>query len=180
MLLYLTSGAELGREGDSGILGDLGHSRPLESIAGGHEYFRGRAVCNASDRRLAFIRELWHDARLRPARGQHVVRHFVPVAQPRQGGIGISAITLWELAWLATHGRLEITGTADVFVEKITSRTAVRPITARIAVLANQLPATYSSDPCDQLIGATALAEGIPLITKDKKIRDCRQIQTIW
>ena len=24
----------------------------------------------------------------------------------RAGGIGISAITLWELAWLATHGRL--------------------------------------------------------------------------
>ncbi|MBV8820721.1 MAG: PIN domain-containing protein, partial [Acidobacteriaceae bacterium] len=31
-------------------------------------------------------------------------------AATREGGLAISAITLWELAWLATHGRLEILG----------------------------------------------------------------------
>jgi PIN domain nuclease of toxin-antitoxin system len=102
-------------------------------------------------------------------------------AAGREGGIAISAITLWELAWLATHGRLDIAGTTvDTFVEKISSRTAIRPITARIAVLANQLPADYSRDPCDRLIGATALAEGIALITKDVNIRSCRAIMSIW
>jgi PIN domain nuclease of toxin-antitoxin system len=95
-------------------------------------------------------------------------------------GIAISAITLWELAWLATHDRLEINGTAEAFVEKISSRTAIRPITAKVAVLANQLPADYSGDPCDRLIGATAVAEGIALVTKDARIRACRQIKTIW
>ena len=98
----------------------------------------------------------------------------------KSGGLAISAITLWELAWLATHNRLEIVGTADAFVEEITSRTAIRPITAKIAVLANQLPVTYSTDPCDRLIGATALAEGLALVTKDGTIRDCKQIKTIW
>jgi PIN domain nuclease of toxin-antitoxin system len=44
----------------------------------------------------------------------------------------------------------------------------------------NQLPASYSADPCDRLIGATALAEGIPLVTKDRNIRNCREIKTIW
>jgi PIN domain nuclease of toxin-antitoxin system len=68
----------------------------------------------------------------------------------------------------------------EAFVEQIVSRTAIRPITAKIAVLANQLPANYPADPCDRLIGATALAEGIALITKDSKIRACRQIKTIW
>lgn len=95
-------------------------------------------------------------------------------------GIGISAITLWEIAWLATHDRLEITGTVETFVERISSRTAIQPITVKIAVLANQLPADYSGDPCDRLIGATALAEGIALVTKDERIRACRQIKTIW
>jgi PIN domain nuclease of toxin-antitoxin system len=47
----------------------------------------------------------------------------------QEGGIGISAITLWELAWLATHGRLALTGTVDAFVERIISRTSVQPIT---------------------------------------------------
>jgi PIN domain nuclease of toxin-antitoxin system len=49
-----------------------------------------------------------------------------------------------------------------------------------VAALANQFPADYSSDPCDRLIGATALAEGMVLITKDMKIRDCKQLQTLW
>ena len=96
------------------------------------------------------------------------------------GGLAISAITLWELAWLATHGRLNFTGTIDDFVEKLSSRTAIRPITPRIAVLASQLPATYSKDPSARLIGATALAEGMALITKDRTIRGCNQIKTIW
>ena len=72
------------------------------------------------------------------------------------------------------------TGTADAFIEEITSRTAIRAITAKVAVLANQLPATFSSDPCDRLIGGTALAEGITLVTKDRTIRDCKAIKTIW
>ena len=98
----------------------------------------------------------------------------------RSGGLAISAITLWELAWLATHGRLNIIGTVDAFVEEITSRTAIRPITARIAVLANQFPPTYSSDPSDRLIGATAMIEGLAVVTKDRTIRECKQIKTIW
>ena len=101
-------------------------------------------------------------------------------AAGQTGGLAISAITLWELAWLATHGRLDINGTADAFIEEITSRTAIRPITSRVAVLANQLPSTCPRDPCDRLIGATALAEGMALVTKERTIRDCKQIKAIW
>jgi PIN domain nuclease of toxin-antitoxin system len=105
---------------------------------------------------------------------------MMPTISRSPTGIAISAITLWELAWLAAHDRLEITGTVEAFVEKISSRTAVQPITVKIAVLANQLPADYSGDRCDRLIGATALAEGIALVTKDTRIRACKQIKTIW
>ncbi len=98
----------------------------------------------------------------------------------QETGLAICAVTLWEVAWLATHGRLQITGTVESFVERISSRTAVRPITPKIAVLANQFSDDYSADPCDRLIGATALAEGMALVTKDADIRKYRQIQTIW
>jgi PIN domain nuclease of toxin-antitoxin system len=98
----------------------------------------------------------------------------------REGGTAISAITLWELAWLMTNGRLDISGTLEAFVEEIAARTAVRPITAKVAVLANQFPPSYPGDPCDRLIGATALAEGIPLVTKDRNIRSSKQVKTIW
>jgi PIN domain nuclease of toxin-antitoxin system len=97
-----------------------------------------------------------------------------------EGGIAISAITLWEVAWLATHRRLTILGTVEAFVERIASRTSVQPITPKIAVLANQWPDSYSHDPCDRLIGATALAEGLTLVTKDRNLRACKQLSTIW
>jgi PIN domain nuclease of toxin-antitoxin system len=101
-------------------------------------------------------------------------------AARQKDGLAISAITLWELAWLATHGRLQVTGTVDAFVEKIVSTLVIRPITTRVAVLANQLPSTYPGDPSDRIIGATAMSEGIPLVTKDRAIRNCKQIKTIW
>ena len=98
----------------------------------------------------------------------------------RAGGVAISAITLWELAWMATHGRLQLAGTVEAYLDELSSRVAVRPITSKVASLANQLPADYSGDPCDRLIGATALAEGMVLVTKDIRIRSCGQLQTLW
>jgi PIN domain nuclease of toxin-antitoxin system len=98
----------------------------------------------------------------------------------RTGGLAISAITLWELAWLVSHGRLQVTGTVEAYLDEVSSRVALRPITTKVAALANQFPADYSSDPCDRLIGATALAEGMVLVTKDTRIRDCKQLRTLW
>jgi PIN domain nuclease of toxin-antitoxin system len=118
-------------------------------------------------------------AAIEPAKLSKPAAHAIRTAGG-SGGLAISAITLWELAWLATHGRLNFIGTVDDFVEKLSSRTAIRPITPRIAVLANQLPATYSRDPSDRLIGATAMSEGFALITKNWAIQNCKQIKTIW
>jgi PIN domain nuclease of toxin-antitoxin system len=97
-----------------------------------------------------------------------------------KGGIAISAMTLWELAWLMTNHRLDIRGTAEAFVEEISTRMIVLPITAKIAVVASQFPANYPGDPCDRLIGATAMAEGVALVTKDRNMRNSKQIRTIW
>ena len=98
----------------------------------------------------------------------------------RVGGLGISAITLWEAAWLVTNHRVSFNGTPEAYLEEISSRTAVFPITQRIAIVANQLPQTYPNDPSDRLIGATAMEEGIALVTKDRTIRSHNQIKTIW
>ena len=56
----------------------------------------------------------------------------------------------------------------------------MRPITPEIAVLAAQFPADYPRDPADRLIGATARAEGLTLITRDEKIRRSPLIKTVW
>jgi len=95
--------------------------------------------------------------------------------------IGIAAITLWELAWLATTGRLEPGGTVRSFIERVTSGVVVLPLTAEIAALAAGFPPDrYPKDPADRLIGGTALAAGIPLVTKDDAIRRSGLVTTIW
>ena len=101
-------------------------------------------------------------------------------ARGRQEGIAIAAISLWEIAWLATNGRLAIQTTVEAFVEKISSRVSVRSITPQIAALACQFPASFPADPADRLIAATALSEGASLITKDSAIRRYSAIRTIW
>jgi PIN domain nuclease of toxin-antitoxin system len=46
--------------------------------------------------------------------------------------------------------------------------------------MAVRMPSSYSSDPADRIIGATAIAEGMPLVTADKQIRQTKVLQTIW
>lgn len=54
------------------------------------------------------------------------------------------------------------------------------PITPEVAGIAAQFPDDYPKDPADRLIGATAMAEGIALITRDERIQKHFRIKTIW
>jgi PIN domain nuclease of toxin-antitoxin system len=56
----------------------------------------------------------------------------------------------------------------------------ILPITLEIAALAAQFPADYPSDPSDRLIGATARAEGMTLVTRDERIRRSQLVRTLW
>jgi PIN domain nuclease of toxin-antitoxin system len=95
-------------------------------------------------------------------------------------GVAIAAITLWELAWLAENGRIQVTGSVESFVRETAARVVVQPITPEIATFAVQLPSSFPKDPADRLIAATAMAEGAALVTADEKIRQARVVQTIW
>lgn len=98
----------------------------------------------------------------------------------RQGGIAISAITTWELASLLARGWIRRYGTLESSLELLLEGVVVLPITPEIAALAAQFPRDYSGDPADRIIGGTARAEGLALITHDEKIRRSQLIKTIW
>lgn len=98
----------------------------------------------------------------------------------RDGGLAISAITLWELASLVARGRIQAYGTVDASVRLLIEGVAVKAITPEIAALATQFPDDYSRDPADRLIGATARVEGLPLVTRDENMRKSRLLRTIW
>lgn len=101
-------------------------------------------------------------------------------AARRDGGLAIAAITLLELAWLAEKGRIETTLSVESFVRQSASKMTVLPITPEIAARAVSFPDSYPKDPQDRLIGATALAEGIQLVTRDQQIRRSGIIPIIW
>ena len=94
--------------------------------------------------------------------------------------MAISAITLWELSWHISRGRIQAGGTIEATVQRIIEGVAILPITLEIAALAAQFPADYPSDPSDRLIGATARAEGMTLVTRDERIRRSPLVRTVW
>jgi PIN domain nuclease of toxin-antitoxin system len=98
----------------------------------------------------------------------------------RDGGLAISAMSLWELAFLLTRGRIQMCGSVESSIRLLTEDVTVIPITPEIAVLAALFPDDYPGDHADRLIGATARAEGLTLITHDKRIRKSPLIKTAW
>jgi PIN domain nuclease of toxin-antitoxin system len=92
------------------------------------------------------------------------------VAARTSGPLALSAISLWEIAWLAENKRIEIDVSVDSFVKKCASYVQIIPITQEIAVRSVQFPKSYPQDPQDRIIGATALVEGMRLLTQDKLI----------
>ena len=100
----------------------------------------------------------------------------------RAGGVAISSITLWEIAQLVDDGRVKVRGSIETFLDSLCQRSglAVLEITSEIAALAFQFPPGFPRDPADRLIGATARAQGIPLVTKDQPMQDCPLVDTVW
>jgi PIN domain nuclease of toxin-antitoxin system len=97
-------------------------------------------------------------------------------------GLAISSITVWELALLFARGILRSQSTVESAVQNLLSRSGVviMPITAEVAAIAAQFSDDYPKDPADRLIGATAMAEGMALVTRDERIRKHHRLRTIW
>jgi PIN domain nuclease of toxin-antitoxin system len=97
-----------------------------------------------------------------------------------EDGVALAAISLWELAMLLARGRIQAYGTIDASIRLLTEGVVIKPITAEIAAVSAQLPQDYPQDPAARLIGATARVEGMPLITRNEKLRASSLLQTIW
>ena len=107
-------------------------------------------------------------------------RAAVDDARQHGDGLAISDITLLELTSLATKGRIRLSITVESFLTDVERRFVVLPITARACARAIALPPAYPKDPADRIIGATALVEGMALLTADREIRRSKALHTIW
>jgi len=107
-------------------------------------------------------------------------RGAIDHARQNGEGLAISDITLWELATLAGKDRIRLEISLESFLAEVEARFVVLPITGRVCVRALGLPAAYPKDPADRIIAATALVEGLSLLTADRGIRRARALRTIW
>jgi len=95
--------------------------------------------------------------------------HQLVAQQP----LAISDIVLWELAKLIQLGRIGLNLNSAAFLNCL-NQLGVYPISLEIARVSTQLD--FRSDPVDELIAATSLVEGIPLLTRDHKILASRLV----
>lgn len=100
----------------------------------------------------------------------------------RDRSCAIASISLWELALLFQKNRLRGAGSIGNSIRNILDDTGVKvlEITPEIADLSMAFPDSYPKDPADRLIGATARALGLTLITQDDRILSSPLIRSIW
>jgi PIN domain nuclease of toxin-antitoxin system len=107
-------------------------------------------------------------------------RAAIDGARKNGEGVAICDITLLELATLARKNRIRFDISLESFLEEVESRFVVLPMSGRACARAIGFPEAYPKDPADRIIGATALVEGLFLVTADREIRQSKLIQTIW
>jgi PIN domain nuclease of toxin-antitoxin system len=91
----------------------------------------------------------------------------------RKGGkILISAVTAWEIAQLASSGRIVIDLPASEWIERFVDDPGIEavPLTHYAAAGAYRLHDLGHRDPADRLLIATAIELACPLITYDARI----------
>ena len=89
---------------------------------------------------------------------------------------GISAIVLWELAKLFQLGRISLDIHSPEFA-LVLSKVHVWPLDLAVCRRIRELD--FRSDPADELIAATSLAHGVPLLTRDRRVRQSTVIPLV-
>jgi PIN domain nuclease of toxin-antitoxin system len=96
-----------------------------------------------------------------------------------QTGIGVSAISCWEVAKLVERQRLSLPCPVLDWIEQALSYPGVQllDLSPRICAESTQSPGSFHRDPADQIIVATARVFDAPLVTVDDKILAYPQVR---
>jgi PIN domain nuclease of toxin-antitoxin system len=96
-------------------------------------------------------------------------------------GLGVSAISCWEVAKLAEYNRLKLPCSVSDWMAQALAYPGMRllPLSPQVAVESTQLPGSFHRDPADQIIVATARIYNCPLLTADAKIISYSHVQAL-
>ena len=95
---------------------------------------------------------------------------------------GVSPLSCYETARLVTRGRLTLDRDVEAWIVAALALpgTAVLDATPTILTRAALLGESLHGDPIDRMLVATAMHHGIPIVTKDRRIRAWDAVRTIW
>ena len=85
----------------------------------------------------------------------------------------VSPITAWEVALLASKGRIAFSLAPEAWFEAVLALPGVglAPMPPRTLIASAFLPGDPPNDPADRIIAATARAENFVVTTRDHKLR---------
>jgi PIN domain nuclease of toxin-antitoxin system len=88
------------------------------------------------------------------------------------GNLYLSAVSLWEVAWLVDTGRIGLDLPGEAWVTRFLERLGIEPVPLghHAASSSYQLHHLEHRDPADRLLIATAIELACPLVTYDKRI----------
>ena len=96
----------------------------------------------------------------------------------------LSIASLWEMAIKVRKGTLIVNTGRQPFAQTIlrdlrAARIGLLDISPNHALAVSTLPLSGHKDPCDRLIAAQAMIEGMPLLSRDTRL-DQYGVQRIW
>ena len=96
--------------------------------------------------------------------------------------IGVAAVSMWELTLLVEKGRLSLDRELLEWIRDALGQARVEllPMTPAVVATAHQLRGALDGDPGDRIIVATALVEGVKLVTKDERVTESGIVPVVW
>ena len=97
------------------------------------------------------------------------------------GPVFVSDISLWEVAMLASLGRIRLALPLREWLDKAVAPPLVRRqgISPAVATEVAALPDSFHRDPADRILVATARVLGATLLTNDRRIVDASLTPTL-
>ncbi len=100
-------------------------------------------------------------------------------AMGRMEPVALSAITLLEIAVLASEGKLVLKASLNEFLDALQSNPIFRVLPLTFEVASDVQSLAILKDPADRAIVATARVHRLQLVTSDQRIIDSRLVPAV-
>ena len=98
----------------------------------------------------------------------------------REATLYVPAAVIWECELIARVGRINLRRSVRAFFDDLFSNPAYQPLDLTPEQVLAAADLTFTRDPFDALIVATAVTIDMPLVTHDGLIRESGRVRVIW